>query len=97
MNSETITGRLIAMIEAKPIEEADIEQAALFTLDAVANALAGRNSPPGRKLVEWASAEPRDTGRSAFLMGGLTHILEVDDLHKASVVHPGCVVVPAAW
>ena len=30
-------------------------------------------------------------------MGGLTHILEVDDLHKASVVHPGCVVVPAAW
>jgi len=97
MNPETITGRLIALIEAKPIGEADIEQAALFTLDAVANALAGRNSPPGRKLVDWASAEPRDAGRSAFLMGGLTHILEVDDLHKASVVHPGCVVVPAAW
>jgi len=97
MNPETITGRLIALIEAKPITEADIEWAALFTLDAVANALAGRNSPPGRKLVDWASAEPRDAGRSAFLMGGLTHILEVDDLHKASVVHPGCVVVPAAW
>ena len=97
MNPETITGRLIALIEAKPISEADIEQAALFTLDAVANALAGRNSEPGRKLVDWASAEPRDAGRSAFLMGALTHILEVDDLHKASVVHPGCVVVPAAW
>ncbi len=97
MKPETITGRLIALIEAKPIGEADIERAALFTLDAVANALAGRNSPPGRKLVDWALAEPRDAGRSAFLMGGLTHILEMDDLHKASVVHPGCVVVPAAW
>lgn len=97
MSPDTITARLIALIDAKPIGEADIEQAALFTLDAVANALAGRNSPPGRKLVEWASAEPRDAGRSALLMGGLTHILEVDDLHKASVVHPGCVVVPAAW
>jgi 2-methylcitrate dehydratase PrpD len=29
-------------------------------------------------------------------MGGLTHILEVDDLHKASVVHPACVTIPAA-
>jgi len=32
----------------------------------------------------------------------LTHILETDDLetddlHRTSVVHPGCVVVPAAW
>jgi 2-methylcitrate dehydratase PrpD len=97
MSPTTITGRLTDLIEAKPIGEADIERAALFALDAVANALAGRNSSPGRKLVDWASAEPRDTGRAAFLMGGLTHILEVDDLHKASVVHPGCVVVPAAW
>lgn len=28
---------------------------------------------------------------------GLTHILELDDLHRDSVVHPGCVVVPAVW
>jgi 2-methylcitrate dehydratase PrpD len=31
------------------------------------------------------------------LLGSLAHILEVDDLHRASVVHPGCVVVPAVW
>ena len=30
-------------------------------------------------------------------MGGLVHILETDDLHRASVVHPGCVVVPAVF
>lgn len=72
--------------------------AALFTLDALANAIAGRNSGQGRIIRAWAGDNaPLDTGREAFVMGALTHILEVDDLHKASVVHPGCVVVPAAW
>ena len=28
-------------------------------------------------------------------MGALTHITETDDLHRKSVTHPGCVVVPA--
>lgn len=37
-----------------------------------------------------------DAGRQALAMGALTHILETDDLHKASVTHPGYVVVPAA-
>jgi 2-methylcitrate dehydratase PrpD len=36
-----------------------------------------------------------DAGRRALLQGGLTHILEIDDLHRGGVVHPGCVVVPA--
>ena len=40
---------------------------------------------------------PSDTGRRAFLFGALAHILEMDDLHRESVTHPGCVVVPAAW
>ena len=38
-----------------------------------------------------------DAGRTAFLLGALCYILETDDLHRESVVHPGCVVVPAAW
>ncbi|MBL6942131.1 MAG: MmgE/PrpD family protein, partial [Rhodospirillales bacterium] len=77
----------------------DLDAAALFTLDAVANALAGRRTEPGKKLLALserlnASADP---GRMALLQGGLTHILEMDDLHRASVVHPGCVVVPAVF
>ena len=27
--------------------------------------------------------------------GALAHTLELDDLHRASVTHPGCIVVPA--
>jgi 2-methylcitrate dehydratase PrpD len=95
--TESLTGRLAALIAAKPIGAEDYRSAALFTLDALANALAGRNSAPGAILLDWAAAEALTCGREAMLLGGLTHILEVDDLHRASVVHPGCVVVPAAY
>ncbi len=97
MSQPTLTERLTALIYAKPITPTDLEQAALFTLDAIANALAGRHSEPGEILLNWRRQSGTDAGRRAFLLGALTHILEVDDLHRASVVHPGCVVAPAAW
>ena len=97
MNTSTLTQQLTALINARLVQTADLQQAALFTLDAIANALAGRHSEPGRLLLQWAQIGGVDAGRRAFLLGALTHILEVDDLHRASVVHPGCVVVPAAW
>lgn len=93
----SLTARLVHLIRQKPVSSHDYALAARFTLDAVANALAGRNSDPGRKLQRWAAGAGRDAGRRAFLMGALTHILETDDIHRESVVHPGCVVVPAAW
>ncbi|WP_207779202.1 MmgE/PrpD family protein [Zavarzinia aquatilis] len=94
--NDTLTAGLAALLSAKPITAADREAAALFVLDAIANAIGGRRTAPGRILTGWAAAEPRDTAGRAFVMGALTHILEVDDLHRGSVVHPGCVVVPAA-
>lgn len=93
----SLTQQLIEQINAKPISAEDLAQAALFTLDAMANAIAGRRSAPGVILSRWQQNSAQDAGRRAFLLGALTHILEVDDLHRASVVHPGCVVVPAAW
>lgn len=93
----TLTAGLIDLIERKPTTPADLKAAALFALDALANAYAGRTTAPGRILLQWAARESRDAGRQAFVQGGLTHILETDDLHRASVVHPGCVVVPAAF
>ncbi len=93
----SLTEGLTRHIQEKSIKNNDLEAAAQLTLDAVANALAGRNSAQGRILLKWAAGRAMDPGREAFLMGALTHILEVDDLHKSSVVHPGCVVIPAAW
>lgn len=99
--SESLTAQLVDFINAKPVSDADLDAAALFVLDAIANTVGGRNSDPGRRLTAWAAADAGnsrpDTGKQAFLLGALTHILETDDLHRGSVVHPGCVVVPPAW
>jgi 2-methylcitrate dehydratase PrpD len=91
----SLTQQLVNLIRAKPIADVDRGRAALFVLDTVANALGARNTEPGRKLRAWAARQGGDAGRQAFLLGGLSHILEMDDLHAASVTHPGCVVVPA--
>lgn len=100
--SPSLTQQLVRLVREKPVTSADLEAAALFTLDALANSVAGRNSQPGRILSQWfggntASNTVPDAGRVAFLLGGLCHILETDDLHRESVVHPGCVVVPASF
>jgi len=95
----SLTRDLARLIRSKPVSQHDLDAAALFTLDAVANALAGRRTEPGEKLLALMAKLncSGDAGRMALLQGGLTHILEMDDLHRASVVHPGCVVVPAAF
>ncbi len=92
----TLTEELVSLIRDKDIDQADLEAMALFTLDGVANMLAGRRSTPGKMLLTFLKGREADSGRRAFVMGGLTHILEVDDLHKSSVVHPACVTIPAA-
>jgi 2-methylcitrate dehydratase PrpD len=92
--SETLTAGLIRLVRHKPVTDADLEQAALLTLDAVANAIGGRHSAAGRILLQWAADRPAHASTQAFLLGALAHIHETDDLHRASVTHPGCVVIP---
>lgn len=90
----TLTEQLIRHVRTKPIDDSDRRTAALYVLDAVANAIAGRVTVPGRILGDWAKEAGRDAGREALVLGGWIHSLETDDLHRTSVVHPGCVVVP---
>jgi 2-methylcitrate dehydratase PrpD len=98
----SLTGELVRLIRGRPVGAHDIDAAAGFALDTMANIIAGTNSAAGRKLLAWARAmapagdlTALDAGRQALLMGSLCHILEVDDLHRTSVVHPGCIAVPA--
>ena len=93
----TLTEQLVQLIQAKPISDDDLHRTLYFTLDALANAMAGRNTDQGRILLEWYETTGKSPRDQAMLIGALTHILETDDLHRASVVHPGCVVVPAVW
>jgi len=91
----SLTQELITLIRSKPVSDQDLQQAALFTLDAIACAYAGSATGVGQILRSWATQTDMDNKRKALLMGALTHITETDDLHRASVSHPGCVVVPA--
>lgn len=93
----SLTSELTTLIRARPIAQDDYDAAALFVLDTLASAFAARRSMQGRKLLDWFRAEPRDSSKRAFLFGALVHVLEIDDLHRESVTHPACVVIPAAW
>jgi 2-methylcitrate dehydratase PrpD len=88
---------LAQLIRRKTVNDADLKHAALFVLDTLACAVAGRDAAPARMLRTIAPPARSDVARRAFLVGGLAHILEMDDLHRDSVTHPGSVVIPAAW
>ena len=76
-------------------------------LDWLACVSAGALSPPGIALRAWARGlapgpcqsvgglglDPRD---AALVNGAVGNILEMDDFHRAAIVHPGPVVIPAA-
>ena len=91
----SLTGQLVDLIENKSIHDEDIEAASWYLLDAITNIAAGLNTDQGRILRSWFLEESPDTSRKVLFMGALMHILEMDDLHRRSVVHPGCVVFPA--
>jgi len=101
----TLSTDLTLLIRSKPVEAADIDRAALHVLDTAACFVAGTNSDRGRRLLSWAREAGHltadglkgDPTRVAFVLGALSHILEIDDLHRGSTLHPGCAVVPALW
>jgi 2-methylcitrate dehydratase PrpD len=93
----TLARELVRLIRTKTITGKDREIAALFVLDTLACALGAREAEPARMIGAVAPPASGDIARRAFHLGGLAHILEMDDLHRGSVTHPGCVVIPAAW
>jgi 2-methylcitrate dehydratase PrpD len=95
--SQSLTQKLIELIDRKPIVAADRQMTTLFVLDAIACAIGARSSQQGNIFSKLYSQGGQDAGRQALTLGALIHTLEIDDLHRASVVHPGCVVIPAAW
>ena len=102
-----LLGHLGAIL-SRPVGTADRARAALHVLDWIGCALAGASQPAGRMLAAWAAEQGADGPASAighgaataeaaaFVNGGLGNILEMDDLHRGSLLHAGDVVVPAA-
>lgn len=78
-------------------------------LDWFASALAGKDARPTRALEQFAAAMGPSDGPAEILVsrkrssplfaalinGAASHVVEQDDLHNSSVLHPGTVVFPA--
>lgn len=97
----------LAAILSRPVAAHDRERAALHVLDWVGCAAAGALTPPGVAIRAWArtlgagpcrtvGALSLDARDAALVNGAVGNILEMDDFHRAAIVHPGPVVVPAA-
>ena len=100
------TEQLLAL-QGRPITEEDRRRAALHLLDWLGCVLLGHTSPAGEALSRWAAntaAGPcwtvgglhLSSEAAALVNGGLGNVDELDDLHRAAVVHPADTLMAAA-
>ncbi|NMA13771.1 MAG: MmgE/PrpD family protein, partial [Clostridia bacterium] len=93
--------------DSLPKDVVDAAKAAY--LDWLGSALAGSDKKPTTiltKVVKEMGGHPEATligdgsqttaAHAALLNGASSHVVELDDVHKASVLHAGAVVIPAA-
>src|SRR6056297_1975522 len=105
--AESLT-RALARLLPRPVGAEDRARAARHVLDWAGCAVAGAATAQGRGLAGFLPAYGAGpcavVGRgrtgppagAAFLNGGLGNVLEMDDIHRTSILHPGPVVIPAA-
>jgi 2-methylcitrate dehydratase PrpD len=106
MAEPSLTEGLVALL-ARPIALADRRRAALHLLDWIGCAVAGAASEVGGVFRAQATTQPPGTARvllgprvtardAAFANGAFGNVLEMDDVHREAILHPGPVVIPAA-
>lgn len=101
--------RFISDLDSEKLPADVIEMAKLCALDWMGSAIAGSTTRPTRMLVQVASAlggRPQSTmianglqtscHLAAMVNAASSHAVEMDDLHKPSVLHPAAAVIPAA-
>jgi 2-methylcitrate dehydratase PrpD len=104
--TSSLTRRLTTII-GRPVDQTTRERCARHVLDWIGCAVAGAVHPAGRILTDYAGRQPPgaatvlggsrvSAGEAAFCNGGLGNILEMDDVHRQAILHPGPVVIPAA-
>jgi 2-methylcitrate dehydratase PrpD len=93
---------------AEDIPAAVIKAAGGYLLDWLGCAIAGLPTVPGQAIRQHTEQQPVGAvsvlgfadGRSpqvaALHNGAVSHIVEMDDVDRAAVLHPGAVVIPAA-
>lgn len=95
MAESTLSRSLAQRTRSLPVADAALRAAERYVRDWLGSMAAGGATGPGAMLRRYARGRGDVEGRT-FLAAALSHITETDDLHRASVTHPGCVVIPVA-
>ncbi|MBO8172238.1 MAG: MmgE/PrpD family protein [Bacillaceae bacterium] len=100
--------RFIANTDYQDLPPDVVEFTKLCMLDWLGSAIAGAEKEPVQKIYEMVTeigGAPQATlvpgGKSSVIgasmvNGAASHVVELDDIHKASIIHAATVVVPAA-
>jgi 2-methylcitrate dehydratase PrpD len=94
-----LTRNLVRLVRQLLVSTEDLRVARYFVLDTMGSYVAGGVTPQGtilRDYIQGEGSSADDLEKRVFLTAALSHITETDDLHRDSVTHPGCVVVPVA-
>lgn len=105
--SHSLAG-FIRGVDYHDLPEEVVEFTKLCILDWLGSAVAGKEKPPVKAITELIlemGGNPQSTtvtgnttsvAQAAFVNGAASHIVELDDIHKASIIHAATVVIPAA-
>jgi 2-methylcitrate dehydratase PrpD len=112
MSGETLSNRLAAYFCGVTYNDLSADHVAkmkVFLLDWLGSAYAGRDLPPilmMRKVARSLGGAPEATSipdgvktsslAASLVNGASSHIVEMDDLHRESILHPAAAILPAA-
>ncbi len=108
LNVSRALADVMARTRYEDLPPAVIEDARRSVLDWLGSCLAGAVEPPSRMaqrvVAGWGQSDEatvfgarRASAAAAALANGVSsHILELDDVHKGSTLHPGAPIIPAA-
>nr|WP_070959091.1 MmgE/PrpD family protein [Hyphomonas sp. Mor2] len=76
----------------RPVDTGSVTRARRHLVDWIGCAIAGAAEPAGEILRQTQTDDP---AARAFFWGGLGNILEMDDVDKRALLHPGPSIIPA--
>ncbi|KAA0892813.1 MmgE/PrpD family protein [Pusillimonas sp. ANT_WB101] len=97
----------LATICLRPVSNEAVERARLHLLDWLGCAAVGAAQPSATALLEGSSLFPirdsknkttlqRDPWHALLFTASVGNIMEMDDIHREAIVHPGPVIIPTA-
>jgi len=111
MSKEILADRLAEYfcgLRFEDLGKAHVDNVKGYILDWLGSAYAGRDLPPVRMIRNVArglGGNPESTSipdgaktscaLAALVNGATSHVVEMDDLHRESILHPACAILPA--